>query len=204
MSLRQRLFAAGYRFVANATWLEEYRRRTAGAARGDVLEIGPGTGANLRFYAPDVRLTGLEPNPHMVRLLMRQATRLGRQITVVSDVSRGLPFPDASFDTVVSTLVLCSVPDVASTLAEVRRVLRPDGTFTFLEHVAAPQGTGLRRWQDRLNRPWWGWIGDGCNCNRQTGATIRGAGFADVTFEEVLFPRATGLVRPAIVGVAHT
>ena len=139
MSFQQWLFAAGYDLLnASVEWrIARYRRATAGTVCGQVLEVGGGTGSNLRFFPPQARLTFLEPNPHMARRLRRRATKLGRQIDVVEDTGEQMPFPDGSFDTVLTTLVLCSVADLDAVVAEIRRVLRPGGRFVFYEHVVA-------------------------------------------------------------------
>jgi len=104
-------------------------------AAGEVLEIAIGTGRNLPHYPPDVQLTGIELSPAMLELARARARELGRQVDLrVGDV-QALEFPDESFDTVVSTLTLCTIPDDRVAVAEVRRVLRPDGRFLLLEHV---------------------------------------------------------------------
>ena len=116
--LRQRGFAALYDKVqvrAEAK-LAAYRERTAGRATGDVLEIGGGTGANLPYFTKDARLTVIEPNPYMARRLKQKAMEIDRDIDIVSDIDDTIPFADASFDSVVTTLVLCSVPDLTGEL----------------------------------------------------------------------------------------
>ena len=94
-----------------------------------------GRGANLPFFPPQAQLTFLEPNPHMARRLRRRAGKLGRRIDVVEEPGERMPFADGSFDTVLTTLVLCSVADLDAVAAEIRRVLRPGGRFVFYEHV---------------------------------------------------------------------
>jgi SAM-dependent methyltransferase len=129
MSLYQRCFAWGLAAGGDAyeRLVAIRKRELLGPLRGTVLEIGPGTGTNLAYLAPDVRWLGIEPNPHMERYLRREAEPLGRSIEVRSGTVERLDLMDASVDAVVSTLVLCSVPDQARALAEVRRVLRPGG-----------------------------------------------------------------------------
>lgn len=201
-SLRRRLFAALYdRLTASSEPpLTPLRERTAGQARGDVLELGAGTGANLPYYAADVKLTAFERNAAMASRLSKRATSLGRSIQV--NVARGgrLPYPDGSFDAVVVSFVLCSVTDVASILSEVRRVLRPGGTFWFLEHVASAD-PGVRRWQRRLN-PIQRFFADGCELDRDTAAAIRTASFSSVHIEEAQHEGAQALTRRLIVGSA--
>src|SRR5690606_22821288 len=127
-----------------------YKRRLLAELHGDVLEIGPGSGPNFAYYAPDVRWVGVEPNPYMYPYLRASAVEQGRTIDLRTAYTEALAADDASMDAVVSTLVLCSVRDVRASLAEIRRVLRPGGRYVFIEHVAAPAGSGLRRWQNWL------------------------------------------------------
>jgi ubiquinone/menaquinone biosynthesis C-methylase UbiE len=202
MSLSQWLFAVGYDILnSGVEWrLARYRERTAGRAWGDVLEIGGGTGANLRFYPADVRLTMVEPNPHMVKRLSRKAAALRRDVAIVPGVGESLSFPDSSFDSVVTTLVLCMVRDLDLVVREARRVLRPGGVFLFYEHVAS-QSRRMRKWQDRAN-PVWRFLTTGCNLNRDIVAAINAAGFDKVevtAFDLSLVPPVT---IPNVVGVA--
>ena len=193
------LFAALYdRMLAAAedAGLRERRRELLAQARGRVLEIGAGTGLNAQHYTDAVTdLVFCEPEEPMARRLRERVSR-GR---VVSAPAEALPFDDASFDTVVSTLVLCTVRDPEAALAEIRRVLAPGGRLLLLEHVRA-EDPKLARWQDRLHGPWH-WVGRGCHCNRDTAANLRAAGF-DVRVEPMKLPKAAPLVRPAIVGEA--
>ena len=202
MSLSQRLFAAWYDILNSGVEgrLTPFREQTAGRARGEVLEIGGGTGANLRFYPPDVRLTVAEPNPHMAKRLRRRAGEQGRDVTVVSDQGERLPFPDASFDTVVTTLVLCMVSDLDRVVAEARRVIRPGGAFLFYEHVVAGS-RHTRALQGFLN-PAWRFLTTGCNLDRDIAGAIRGAGFTSVEVEEFHFSVGLVVKLPNIVGAA--
>ncbi len=109
--------------------------------------------------------------------------------------------PDASADVVVSSLVLCSVTDVDRVLAEVRRVLRPGGRFVFVEHVAAPDGTVLRRLQGWVRRPW-AWLFEGCSCERDLGTALRSAGFGSVDLEAYRLRSPFLPFNPQIAGVA--
>lgn len=154
---------------------------------GDVLEIGPGAGPNLVYFAPTVRWVGVEPNPYMHPYLRQNAARQGRPVELRQGYAEELPIDDQSMDAVVSTLVLCSVRDQAQALAEVRRVLRPGGRFVFLEHVAAPPDSRLRRVQN-LVRPLWQTVGDGCQLNRETWHAIQDAGFAHIQLEHFDLP----------------
>jgi ubiquinone/menaquinone biosynthesis C-methylase UbiE len=112
-----------------------------------------------------------------------------------------LPFEDDSFDCAVVTLVLCTVPDQAAALKEIRRVLRPGGQLLFLEHVRG-HDPGLAKWQDRLERPW-RFLGDGCHCNRDTVAAISTAGFEVGEVERGELPKAPPIVRPLVQGSAR-
>ena len=107
-------------------------------ARGRVLEIAIGTGLNLPFYPADVELTGIEISPAMLEIARRRAKSLGRQVKLVVGDAQALPFSDQSFDTVVCTIALCSIPDDRQAVAEAWRVLRPGGRFVALEHVRSP------------------------------------------------------------------
>ena len=202
MSLQQWLFAAGYDLLnASVEWrIARYRRATAGTVSGDVLEVGGGTGSNLPFFPPQARLTFLEPNPHMAHRLRRRAGRLGRRIDVVEESGERMPFPDGSFDTVLTTLVLCSVADLDAVAAEIRRVLRPGGRFVFYEHVAARGGAG-RALQAGLN-PVWKRLVAGCHLDRDVEAAVRRAGFTAVTVERFSIRFGTPLALPNVVGEA--
>ena len=176
------------------------RKRELFAGLGDsVLEIGPGTGPNLLYYPSGIRWLGVEPNPYMYSYLQAAAEQAGLEVDLRSGTAEQLPADDNSMDTVVSTLVLCSVTDPERVLREVHRVLKPGGRFLFLEHVAAPPGTFLRRVQTFIC-PLWKLIGDGCHPNRDTGPFIEHAGFSEVTYENFRLP--LGPVAPQIVGAA--
>lgn len=176
------------------------RRQVGAAAHGDVLEIGAGTGRNLRWLAHARHVTLLDVNPSFARVLTRRAARAGVAAIHVTGTAEQLPFDDASFDTVVATLTLCSVDDPGTVLREIRRVLRPDGILTFAEHVRSPDPHRARR-QDRLAGLWRA-CARGCHPNRDTLASIRSAGFAILTVRRGTLPSAPAIVRPLIVGVA--
>ncbi len=202
-----RLFAAIYDPFMRRTeraCLAEWRAELLADATGDVLEIGAGTGANLPFYPPAVkRLLLTEPDPDMLARL-RQRTRVSGlgAVEARSAAVDALPFEDASFDTVVSTLVLCSVPDVATALAEVRRVLRPGGQLLFLEHVAADDRPARLAWQRRLE-PLWSHVSGNCHLTRRTGELIAEAGFVVERAERESMRKALPIVRPSVRGVAR-
>lgn len=175
------------------------KRALLASLRGRVLEIGPGTGPNLKYFTRHVEWTGVEPNPHMHRYLRREAERLGMNVTLVEGSAMDLPFEDGSFDAVVGTLVLCSVPDPDRVLAEVKRVLKPGGTYRFVEHVQAEPGSRTARVQ-RFIKPIWHCCADGCHVDRRSWEPIERAGFGDVAMERFQLPFP--IVSPHIVGQA--
>lgn len=180
----------------------ERKRELLGDLRGTVVEIGPGGGVNLPYYDDSVQWIGVEPNVHFHPRLKKKADRLRLGATIRGGVAEHLPVPDASADAVVSTLVLCSVDDLDAALAEVWRVLKPGGRFVFIEHVAAPESSFLRRVQ-RWIKPAWGVIADGCRPDRETGRVIESAGFDDVQIERFDAAMPLPVVRPHIVGTAR-
>jgi ubiquinone/menaquinone biosynthesis C-methylase UbiE len=198
------LFAAMYdRMLAGVenAGLRERRARLLESARGRVLEIGAGTGANLPLYGPGVEaLTLTEPEAPMARRLARHLREQSRTAELVTASAEQLPLADGEFDTVVSTLVLCTVSDPLRSLREVWRVLKPGGRLLFIEHVRSEE-PGLATWQDRLNginRI----VAHGCNCNRSTLDLIEQAGFTIGTLEKGALAKAPPFVRPLIVGDA--
>jgi len=154
-----------------------YRQRTIAAAEGRVLEIGIGSGLNLRFYSAHVNeIVGLEPAPRLTEMARGRAARTSIRTTLVQGFAEAIPLEDRSVDTVVTTWTLCSIPDVSAALREVRRVLKPTGQLLFVEHGQAPD-EDVRKWQDRLT-PAWKCIGGGCHLNRPIRALIETAGFS--------------------------
>jgi SAM-dependent methyltransferase len=197
--LRKRLFARMMASTSGDEYFAEHRRQLISGLGGDVLEIGPGTGPNLVYYRPGVHWLGIEPNPAMHSYLRAEAERLGLAVDLRLGSAEDLPVPSASQDVVVATHVLCSVGDVAATLSEARRVLRPGGKLIFMEHVAAPRGSGLRRWQSFL-QPLWSFVADNCHPDRETWAYIEQAGFQDVQIDHFDIP--IWPMGPQIAGVA--
>ncbi len=198
-----RIGPAVYEFLGKMSEKEfaPHRRAVIGQARGRVLEIGAGTGFNLAYYPPEVEeIVVTEPSRGMIERAERRAAELGRLVQIVGASAEQLPFEDASFDTVVSTLVLCSVEDQGRALAEIRRVLKPGGRLLFIEHVRSDDPR-LARWQDRLERPW-GVIGMGCHPNRATLEQIEAGGFEVEELERGKLPKSPPLVRPMISGRA--
>lgn len=187
-------------WFAERLGMRSKRRRLVSAAQGRVLEIGAGTGLNLSHY-PDAidELVLAEPSEPMATRLERRRSKLRRSVQIVAAPAEALPFEDGSFDTVVSTLVLCTVTDPERAVAEVRRVLRPGGRFLFCEHVRS-DSPRLARWQDRLADAWAG-VADGCRCNRATLATIS-SHLEIATVERAVWRGMPPLVHPLVIGEA--
>jgi ubiquinone/menaquinone biosynthesis C-methylase UbiE len=175
------------------------RERQVAELRGDVLEVGAGTGLNLLRYRRADRLVALEPHGTYTGRLRARAGSAHVPVEVVEGRAEALPFPDRSFDNVVTTLALCSVCDLDGALAEIWRVLRPGGALHFLEHVRGEGGTA--RWQDRLT-PIQRRIADGCHLNRDTATAIESAGFEFAELERFEMPAGARVIRPAIQGTA--
>jgi ubiquinone/menaquinone biosynthesis C-methylase UbiE len=181
-------------------YLAPYKSELFAELAGTVLEIGPGAGANLRHVAAkEVRWIGVEPNLYMNRHLAEEARRVGLRIDVLCGTAEELPVKAGSIDYAISTLVLCSVTDQRRALSELVRVLKPGGKLVFIEHVAAPPGTLLRRIQSFV-KPLWRRMGDGCNPDRDTRASIERSGLAVSQF--VAFEAPLPIVRPHIAGYA--
>ncbi len=179
----------------------EAKTASIGAMRGTVVELGPGTGANMRYYAPGVKVIGIEPNPAMHDRLRAKARDHDVDLEIRTLRGEAIDVADESADAVVATLVLCGVDDAARVLGEVRRVLRPGGTYFFVEHVAAPVGTGTRRAQELLLRPH-RWLFNGCEVNRDTTKVVRAAGFSEVYIDEIDTGMRGGHIRHFIRGTA--
>ncbi len=162
--------------------LRRHKQRVFSGLPSRVVEIGSGVGANLRYLPDAATLVAIEPNRYMHDPLRAAARRYGVRLDLRARTADDTGLPDGSVDAVISSLVLCSVPDPAAVLAEITRILRPGGTFRFLEHVAARAGTPTRAVQRLVRRPW-GWVFEGCSCERDLEGAIRGAGFAGVDLE---------------------
>jgi len=168
------------------------------ALRGTVLELGPGAGGNLRYFAPDVRWLGIEPRKTARDATRTEVARLGLRGQVLPGHAEELELADASVDAVVCSFVLCAVADQATVLRQVRRVLRPGGRFVFAEHVAAPAGTWLRRGQNLLAA-----FPVRCRPNRETARAIANAGFTVVDLHRFKIPGPFGLGVQHLAGAAE-
>ncbi len=200
-----RAFAALYDRGLKATeeaGLGRMRAELLAEAGGRTLELGAGTGVNLDLYPAAVEeLVLVEPDPHMAKRLRERLVHSSRAGELVEAPAERLPFASASFDTAVSTLVLCTVPDPVAAIAELERVLKPGGRLLFIEHVRG-EDPELARWQDRLEKPW-RFLGDGCHCNRNTLATLGASRLRVETVEHDQLPKAPPIVRPLIRGNAR-
>jgi ubiquinone/menaquinone biosynthesis C-methylase UbiE len=205
MSIWGNIFAATYDRIMSGVEknvVGPHRRDLLAHTHGRVLEIGGGTGANLPYWPDAVtEVVATEPEEPMARRYEAKLSEYARKVTVVRAPAEALPLRDGEFDFVVSTLVLCTVSDPAKALSEVRRVLKPGGELIFLEHVRS-DSPGLAKWQNRLNGVQRR-VGHGCNCNRDTVANIKRAGFTvDGVGHDELRP-APPIVRPLVFGSAR-
>lgn len=194
-----RAFAAFYNWTstrAEKAARNPRRERLVGDLTGHVLEVGIGNGLNLRYYRHVARLTAIEPDPYMRQHLAGRAATVLFPLEILPATAESLPFEDAAFDAVVTSLVLCSVEDQTRALSEIRRVLKPGGEYRFMEHVRAGGIGGIIL--DAI-RPGWSFCGGGCQPNRRTEAAIRAAGF---TIEAIERYREGFL--PHIWGIATT
>ena len=165
-------------FACGLPMVQAQRRLLVPQAQGRVLEVGMGTGRNLPFYDRQrvSFVVGVDPAMQMHRLAQRRSRQAGIAVELMGLSAEHLPATDASFDTVVCTYTLCSIPDPLKALREMRRVLVPGGRLLFCEHGRAPDET-VRRWQDRL-QPLWGPLAGGCHLGRDVPALLEAAGFA--------------------------
>lgn len=203
-TLAQRIDALTYDpmlWLGERSGMAARRARVLAAATGRVLEIGAGTGLNLEHYSGGIdELVLAEPDEAMARQLEKRLAGSGRRAAVVRASAEELPFGDDSFDTAVSTLVLCTVGDPGRAVEELRRVLRPGGRFLFIEHVRSDTPR-LARWQDRLEKPWAAFA-SGCRCNRSTLDLLR----ARLSVDRVWHERFRGMppiVQPLVAGEAR-
>jgi len=164
------------------------REKVVPRAHGRVLEVGIGSGLNLPYYdaARVSKVWGLDPSPEMIRMARRAAAGLPFEVEFIGLPGEEIPLDEGSIDTVVVTYTLCSIPDTAAALGQIRRILRPGGELLFCEHGAAPDAS-VRRWQDRLN-PAWMRLGGGCNLNRPIPALIEAGGFTIQSLETMYLP----------------
>lgn len=207
--LSERLFAWYYPpllELAERAGQRETRHQLIGQAAGRTLELGAGSGINLPHYTAAVtELIITEPGPEMlehIRKAIAADPPAAAKVRLVQTGAEELPFEDSSFDTIVGTFILCTIPEPRRTLAEVVRLLRPGGRFLFLEHVHAAEGTLLGAFQDLVERPHT-YIAAGCHPNRRTWQVIEESGLEVERLEHGRQPRAVPTVRPTIIGSAR-
>lgn len=163
--------------------VRKQRARVVPAAVGRVLEIGIGSGLNLQYCGPNVlSVDGVDPSPALLGMAGDAAVRAGFPVTLHHGSAEALPFENGTFDTVLSTWTMCSIPDIGRALGEIRRVLKPGGTLIFIEHGKAP-APSVARWQTRLD-PLWGRCAGGCHLNRDIAALVEAADFRFRRLEE--------------------
>jgi ubiquinone/menaquinone biosynthesis C-methylase UbiE len=187
------------------TGLAEMRRELLAEASGRTLELGAGTGHNLPYYTDRVsELVLSEPDPHMARRLrelLQSEPPAPARVEVIEAPAEDLPYDDGSFDTVVATLVFCTVEDPRRALAEARRILVEGGALLFVEHVRS-ENRRLAWWQDRLERPW-GFLAGGCHPNRPTEQSLAEAGLWIERLDRDRLPAAPRIAKPLIRGLAR-
>ena len=200
VALYDPLIASGER-----SYMRRVREEIIGGARGRVLELGAGTGLSFAYYNNGAeQIIATDPDPHMLERARRRLKDAGRPIRLRRAWAEKLPFEDASFDPVVSTLVMCTVRDPMRALSEVRRVLKPSGELRMYEHVRYDHAFGAF-WQD-LVTPAWRWFGGGCHPNREIARLAREAGFE---FQRLEFTKRDPpippwvITRPRIMGIAR-
>jgi SAM-dependent methyltransferase len=198
-----RTFATIYEpslWIGERAGMRRRRHDLLARARGQTLEIGSGTGLNLGHYPDDLDALALaEPDPSMRRRLEKAVRRSRRDAQVVDAPAEQLPFDDGTIDTVVSTLVLCTVDAPAAALREIARVLAPDGQLLFIEHVRSASPV-LARWQDRLAGPWQRFA-EGCRCNRATLELMDACGFRHEA-QPAPWRAMPPIIRPLVIGRA--
>jgi SAM-dependent methyltransferase len=202
------IFARVYARIATAAeqaGAAEHRRKLLAGLQGRVAEVGAGTGTNFAYYPTEVSdVIALEPEAYLRTHAQRAAASAAVRVDVVEGHADAVPLADESVDAVVASLMLCSVPDQSSALAEMFRIVRPGGELRFYEHVAGPDGSRLAGVQKALD-PVWTRLAGGCHLTRDTASAIRAAGFEVEECEHFLFQPcwAARITGPHIVGRAR-
>ena len=189
-------------FACSMKPIPRQRAKVVPRAHGKVLEIGIGSGLNLEHYDSS-RLTslhGLDPAQEMSRLARKRMRKAGLDVELIHLSAEAIPADVASYDCIVCTYTLCTIPDAVAALGEMRRVLKPDGELLFCEHGLAPD-PGVARWQDRLN-PIWKPIAGGCNMHRDIPALLEQGGFETRELEQMYLPRTPKVLGYNYWGVA--
>lgn len=190
---------------AESRCLHDWRGELLKQVHGTVLEIGAGTGVNLNYYPASANpIYLLEPDIAMqVKLAQKISKQNHSNLKIISASAESIPLADASCDFIVSTLVLCSVNNPQVVLSEIRRLLKPDGKFIFIEHVIAQNNPARLKWQKRIE-PLWKIIACNCHLTRNTEQDILHAGFKFINIDRQSMRGVPGIVRPSIKGVAET
>lgn len=188
---QRHIFPPALEFACGMPAIGRMRQRVVPLAHGRVLEVGIGTGLNMRYYDKSrvTHITGLDPALQLHPLAQERIAQAGLPVELIGLSAETIPRPDASFDTVVMTYTLCTIPDPHAALLEMRRVLTPQGRLLYCEHGHAPDAS-VARWQDRL-QPLWGPLAGGCHLGRDIPALLRAAGFTlpDVQTKYLKGPR---------------
>ena len=196
------IFPRFMNFLMSNKLMTKQRKIVLAEARGEILEIGFGTGLNLPHYPDHVqKITVLDPNAGMKSLAERQIKRSRIKVESLTLSGERLPMNDGSFDTIVCTWTLCSIPAVGQALREVRRVLRPGGRFLFIEHGLSDK-PGVQKWQHRLN-PIERAIGDGCNLNRPIEQLIQAEGLKLMNLDRFDLPQTPKILGHLYRGAAE-
>jgi SAM-dependent methyltransferase len=201
--VRGRFNAAFFRVMdPYINWnLRHEKQRVFAGLPSTVVELGSGVGANFRYLPLGTRVIAIEPNLHMHAGLAKQAATRNVDLEVRTVVGERIDMADGTADAVISSLVLCTVSDPAAVLREVLRLLRPGGRYSFVEHVAATEGTPTRRLQHVTRRPW-GWLFEGCSCERDIASAINAAGFSDVDIRHYRIHTPLVPFNPQVAGTA--
>jgi SAM-dependent methyltransferase len=181
-------------------WEGRFREELCATARGLVLEIGAGTGMNFPYYAKARRVVATEPEGTMLKRAAGKRAAASVPVVLMAAAAERLPFADTTFDTVICSLVLCTVANQTEALRELRRILKPGGTLRLFEHVRSTSPRAAR-WQDRLARPW-GVFGGGCHPNRDTLGELTRHGFS-VRFRALVPPIPGAWFVPHVIGEAR-
>lgn len=202
------VFTQVYRAIARIEDRGEVGRARSEAGRelyGRLLIIGLGPAEDLHHLPPAVTdVVAVEPSASMrsaAGAALQRAQDNGLTVELLDAVGEDLPLPDDSIDSVLLAYVMCTVDDPARVMAEVDRVLRPDGVIGVLEHVAGHEGTWMRRLQ-RISSPWWPWVAGGCHCDRDTRSVMEAAGFATLQIRQENLVNVPP-VAPALIGTAR-
>jgi SAM-dependent methyltransferase len=199
--VRNRFFSRMWVRMKDPEETKEFRKRTLAGLSGRVIELGAGDGRNFRYYPPEVtEVLAVEPEPYLRERAERAAAEAAVPVTVVAGVADRLPAEDESVDAGVASLVLCTVPEQAAALAELRRVIRPGGELRFFEHVVSkdPKRVRIENFLDHI----WPHVAGGCHPNRDTGAAIQAAGFEVQNIDRFGF--SPGFPAPQIAHILGT